>query len=343
VRGLLQRTQGDLAGSIATYQAAIQERTAVSGLAHRETANLYNSLAITLTAGQRLDEALAAHRQALEIYRQIGRGEDLEAWILLGNIGTLAFRVGRLREAEETLALAFRQQREMAGDSAAVAAAMGLYGAVLTQQGRTSEALAVSREALGLAERFTGPGSPLAVQDRHFHTEALAAAGDLAAARALLAANLATARGQFGPDHILTLRLRLADAKLDLASGQPSEAQAQVAALLPALRQLGGQAGTWVAHALVVAGEAQLALGRPTEAAAAFREAVTLREERLWSGSWELAEARARLGEALLAEGDPAATALLESAELALRAELGPEHPQTMRAGSWLAVARGGG
>ncbi len=332
VRGLLQRSQGNLAGSIATYQDAIRERTELSGHAHRETANLYNSLAITLTAANRLDEALAAHREALGIYRELGRGEDLDALVLLGNIGTLELRVGRLREAQETLATAYRKQRAAAGDSAAVAASMGLYGAALTMRGQTAEALPVLREAADMAVRFTGPSSPLAVQDRQFLTAALAAAGDLAAARGALRANLEIARRQFGPNHILTLRLRLAQAELALASGEPAAAAAQVATLLPALRTLGGQSGPWVARAQVIAGDALLALGRPREALAPLREAVALRQSFLWAGSWELAEARARLGEALAALGDPDGRRLLEMAAAALKAELGATHPQTRRA-----------
>jgi tetratricopeptide (TPR) repeat protein len=332
VRAQLQRSQGDLAGSIATCQEAIRERTALSGEAHRETANLYNSLAITLTAAGRFDEALAAHRRALRIYQQIGRGEDLEALVLLGNMGTLAFRAGHIREAQEVLATAYRKQRAVAGDSAAVAASMGLYGAALTMRGQTAEAVPVLREAVDMAVRFTGPASPLAVQDRQFLTDALAAAGEPKEARATLADNLGIARRQFGPDHILTLRLRLAQARLDLAAGQPASAHTQVVALLPALRALEGPGTPWVAHARVVAGEALLALGRPREAASSLREAVELREKILWDGSWELAESRARLGEALVLAGDPEGMVWLEKAETALRAELGADHPQTLRA-----------
>jgi hypothetical protein len=175
------------------------------------------------------------------------------------------------------------------------------------------------------------------VQDRQFLTDALAAAGEIQAARSTLRENLEIAHRQFGPDHILTLRLRLAQARLALAAGQPADAHAQAVALLPALRALGGASASWVAHAQVIAGEALLALDRPREAAAALREAVTLREKLLWDGSWELAEARARLGEAL---GDPEGTRLLEKAEAALRAELGADHPQTVRAARALDEAR---
>ena len=338
VRAQWQRSQGDLDGSIATYREAIGERTALSGEAHREIANLYNSLAITLTAANRLDEALAAHRHALRIYRQIGRGEDIEALVLLGNIGTLAYRIGRVGEAEEILATAYRKQRAVAGDSAAVAAAMGLYGAALVARGRSADALPVLREAVEMAASFTGPASPLAVQDRQFLTDALAAAGDLEAARATLSENLGVARRQFGPAHILTLRLRLAEARLALLAGRPAEAHAQVGEVLAGLRALnGGPAPPWIAHGQVIEGDALLALGRPAEAAAALREAVAIREKLLWGGSWELAEARARLGEALLLGGDPEGRRLLEKAEATLRTELGAEHPQTRRAAGVLA------
>jgi tetratricopeptide (TPR) repeat protein len=215
---------------------------------------------------------------------------------------------------------------------------MGLYGATLTQRGETGAALPVLREAVDMAVRFAGPASPVAVQDRHFLTEALAAAGNLPAARATLRENLATALGQFGPDHLLTLRLQLAQARLALLAGQPAEAHAQVTALLPALRAASGQSGPWIAHSQVVAGEALLALGRPREAAAPLREAVLLREQLLAPESWELAEARARLGEALAAAGDPEGARLLAAAATALRSELGPAHPQTLRADRALAA-----
>ena len=350
IRAQLQRAEGNLDGSIATFRQAIGERTALSGEAHRETANLYNSLAITLTAATRLDEALAAHRRALDIYRRIGRGEDVEALVLLGNIGTLAYRVGRVGEAEEKLGTAYRKQRAVAGDSAAVAAAMGLYGAALNARGRSEEALPVLREAVEMAARFTGPASPLAVQDRQFLVDALAASGNLGAARATLAENLEIAGRQFGPAHILTLVQRLAEAKLDLLAGRPAEAQARSAEVLAGLRALGGpgapsaaSAAPWIARGRIVEGEALLALGRPPEAAAAFREALAIREKLLWGGSWELAEARARLGEAQVAGAADGAegTRLLEQAEAALRTELGADHPQTRRAARALAAARG--
>lgn len=337
VRGLLERARGNLEGSIATYRRAIAERTALSGRVQRETANLYNSLAITLTAANRIDEALAAHREALAILNELGRGEELEALVMVGNTGTLALRSGRLREAEPLLETAFRKQRAAGGDSAAVAAAMGLYGTATSALGDDARALPLLDEALAMAIRLTGPQSPLAVQNRLFRAEALAGTGDLAGARRALTENLEIARRQYGPTHVLALRQELALARLRLAAGEPQAAAAEAGALLPELAKLRGPSAAFLAHARVVLGDALLRLGRPAEAIAPLRDAVAQRESLLWSGSWELAEARARLGEALLSTGDAAGAALLAGAVAALTAELGAEHRETRRARAALA------
>jgi hypothetical protein len=337
VRGQLLRAQGDLAGSIATYEEAIRERTAHSGHAHRETANLYNSLAITLTGAGRIEEALAAYREAIAIHEQLGQAGDLDALIMLGNTGTLTYRRGRTREAQEILQAAYEKQRAAAGDSAAVAASMGLSASALTMLDRAPQALPILREAVDMAVRFTGPASPLAVQDRIFLGEALASAGQTAAAREVLRENLAITEKQYGAAHILALRNRLALARLDLAAGDARAAEAAARDLLPGLRALLPAQAAWLAHAQVLHGEALLDLDRAREAIEPLAEARAAREKSLWEGSWELAQARARLGEAQLATGDARGAGLVESARKALRAELGAAHPQAQRAEAVLA------
>jgi tetratricopeptide (TPR) repeat protein len=332
VRGLLLRSQGDLDGSIRTYQAAIAERSAYSGAVHRETANLYNSLAITLTAANRLDEALNAYRANLDIYAKLGQSDDLDALVILGNTGTLAFRIGRLREAEQILKTAFERQRERAGDSAAVAASMGLYGAALTALGRAPEAIDVLQGAAEMAAKFAGAASPVAIQDRLFLTEALTTHGDLAKARDVAAQNLALALERFGEAGILTKRIRLSHARIELEAGLGASAYAEFAAQVEPLRKAGRPGLTLVAHALFGAGEALLAQGRAAEAVAPLREVVELREKLLWSQSWELAMARVRLGEALKRSKEPGAAELLSQGVAVLTSQLGNEHPQVLRA-----------
>jgi len=299
IQGRLQRAQGDLAGSIRTFQAAIAQRTAYSGTIHRETAILYNSLALALAASNRLDEALDAYRSTLSIYAQLGQSDDLDALVILGNTGALAFRVGRIVEAEKTLRTAYEKQRKRAGDSAAVASAMGFYGAVLAAEGRTSEAIQTLRTAVDMAVKFASVASPLAIQDRLFLTEALTLNGDFLIAHELARQNLAFAIERFGESGLMTLRVQLSIARIELDAGHAVLAQSKFVALLDPLRKSGLPGQTTLALALLGSAEAQLAQDQPVLAVEPLREAVALRERLLWSQSWELAQVRARLGEAM--------------------------------------------
>ena len=88
-RAKLQRSQGNLDQAILTSRTAIEQRTGMSGRNDRETATLYNSLAITLTTANRLEEALASYRETLDIYQAIGLGDGLDAQIIRANLGWL--------------------------------------------------------------------------------------------------------------------------------------------------------------------------------------------------------------------------------------------------------------
>lgn len=331
IRSRLQRSRGDLPGAIATEREAIRQRIAMSGRIHRETAVLYNSHAITLTAANRLDEALAAYRETSAIYQALGLGDGLDAQIILGNTGTLELRTGHLREAQPLLRNAFERERALAGDSAAVAAAMGYYGKLLSITNRGTQAVATLREAAALGERYAGTSSPLALQNRLFLGEAQLEAGKAADARATLEAVHTAALEQYGPSHVLTQRAALALARVDLAEGHRDAARAQLLRVVAALRRLGPQAEANLAEALVALGETELTQGQPQEARAPLAEAVALRAKD-GSESWDLAEARERLGEALAALRDGGARTVLQQAASTLERQLGADNPQTLRA-----------
>ena len=110
-----------------------------------------------------------------------------------------------------------------------------------------------------MAVQYTGPSSPLTVQNRLFLGEAQLTAGDLGTARATLTENDRIASAQYGANHPLTLRTRLALARLSLAEGHDSDAQAQLAAILPGLRQNGPQTVEELAQASNLVHPAQLA------------------------------------------------------------------------------------
>jgi eukaryotic-like serine/threonine-protein kinase len=338
VRARLLRTRGDLEGAIAATREAIQQRITLSGHDHRETAILFNSLAISLAAANRLDQALAAYHETTDIYRAIGLGDAIDAQIIVANTGTLELRSGHLKAAEVLLKSSFERERSLAGDSAAVAAAMGYYGKLLSITNRNEPAISVLLDATALGERYAGTGSPLAIQNRLFLGEAQFAIGDKQKAGVTLTAAHDAALAQYGAGHPLTLRSEMALAQLAAAAGNDEKAQVQLRATVEGMRKLGAQGESNLAQALESLGDGASRLGRLEEASATLKEAVAIREKSP-DDLWELAQARERLGEALLKAGDPAAPDLLKKAAHDLESQLGADHPQTLRAKEALAKA----
>jgi non-specific serine/threonine protein kinase/serine/threonine-protein kinase len=298
ILGRLQRAQGDLDGSIATYGAALEERIALSGMNHPETAALYNSLAVAHMHANHFNAALIAYRKALAIQEALQRTEDLDAQIMRANMGMLAFRYGQIDDAETVLRSAFTKQRALAGDSAAVSASMGYYGAVCSLRGRRDEALSVLRTAVNMASTFAGPASPVAVQNRLFLGEALDAAGEKAAASATLNENLALARKQLGDENLAVLRTRLAMARMAIHGVERAAGNTEVAALIPLLRKQGKAGQLALGQALVLQGESLLIDGKRNEALQPIAEALMMRRTLLWEGSPDIAEAQKLLDQA---------------------------------------------
>jgi non-specific serine/threonine protein kinase/serine/threonine-protein kinase len=331
IRGRLQRALDDIDGSIATYQAALRDRLALTGKNHVETATLYNSLAIAYMNASRFNDAMNAYAEALSIHRALKTADDIDALIMRANKGILAARYGRIEDAEIELRDAFGKQRALSGDSAAVASAMGYYGAVLSARGKDAEAIATLRSSAKLATQFTGPASPLSVLNRMFLAEALMASGQNAEARRVLAENLGLATQKFGAEHLLVLRTRLAQVRLLHAEGDAARAVTDLEPVVTSLRKIGITARPALAQALVVRGAALLDMHQPDEAAKALTEAVQVREQILWNQSWELAEARALLGEALGAQ-TPRGKLLITDALAVLDRQVGALHPSAQRA-----------
>jgi hypothetical protein len=337
IRARLLRARGDLDASITTTRDAIAQRTALSGHDHRETAILYNSLGISLSAAGRLDEALAALHETSAIYRAIGLADGLDAQIILANIGNLELRAGHLPEAETLLKTAVERERALAGDSAAVAAAMGYYGRVLVVTNRAPLAIGTLSDAVELANRYAGPSSPVALQNRLTLGEAQMTAGDLQAADTTLTAAHDTAVAQYGAGHLLAVRTQLALAQLGAAAGDLEHSRAELVAVIANARKLGVQAEPVLAQALEAQGDEELSLGQIDAAVPPLREAVVIREKSP-GNVWELARSRERLAEALWRAGNEAAPAMLQGAARDLDQQLGASHPETKRAVA--AVAR---
>jgi non-specific serine/threonine protein kinase/serine/threonine-protein kinase len=336
IRSRLQRARGDIDGSIATIRDAIAQRIALSGHDNRETALLFNSLAIALGTVNRLPEALKANYETIAIYRALGMGDGLDAQIIVANTGTLEMRAGHLREAEALLKSSVERERALAGDSAAVAAAMSYYGRILSVTNRNEPAISVLRQAAEMAGRYAGPDSPVALQARIFLGESLLANAVQKEAAITLEQAYQSASAHYGAAHPLTLRGEIAVAQLAAGEGNYQAAQPQLAEAAAGLRKLGAQSAATLAMALESLGTVESAQGRNADAETALKEAVSIREQTP-DDIWELAIAQERLGEALAKSGSPAAPALLKKAGTDLESQLGANHPQTLRAKAALA------
>jgi tetratricopeptide (TPR) repeat protein len=268
----------------------------------------------------------------------LGSGDDLPALVMRANVGALALRVGRLADAERDLKHGFESQRALAGDSASVAASMAQYGSLKTALGRPNEALPILEDAERMAVKFTAPASALHVQNRIFLAEAHFAAGHEQRAVDLSTETLAMVRKQFGPDHLYAQRAQLTKTKLLAARQPPEQSLAEIMAVTAKLRGQGPAAQLLLAQALVAHGDLLIKQQRATEALPILEEAVRLREQMMWAKGWELAEARARLGEAQLAAGKQEGKKLLEQSATTLHEQLGPDHPQTLRARKAIAM-----
>jgi hypothetical protein len=331
IKARVQRAAGNLKAASDTEISAIAQRIAHSGRIHRETAIVYNSHAITLTADNRLGEALAAFRETVAIYKALGLDNELDAQIVLGNMGTLEFRTGHLREAEGLLKDATEHERALAGDSAAVSAVMGLYGEVLTLTNRGVLALPIAIEAVDLATRYAGAASPVAVRNRLFLSDAQLVTGHAEAARATAAAVYDESLAQYGPNHLSTLTAQTGVAHLEFKQGDAAGARTQLVVAAAQLRALGGRADVVLSQVLQYLGEIDLAAGRPADAIVPLQEGVALLARFAESG-WNLALLRERLAEALIGAKRPGAADVLSQAVSVLSLQLGDSHPETVRA-----------
>jgi serine/threonine protein kinase len=337
IQAQLQRARGDFEGAANTARAAITQRIALTGHDHRETAILYNSLALSLSSANHLHDALAAYGEATAIYRALNLQDGLDAQVIRSNTGNLELRLGELHEAEVNLHGAIDQERALAGDSAAVGAAEGYYGRLLTVTDRADQAIPLLRDAAELGSRYTSPNSPLTLQNRLLLGEAQIAHGERDAARITL---LAARDGADAPGkavQLLRLRIDTALERLDAASGSLQSARSGLARTVQSLRALGPSAEAVLAQALLDAGEVALRAQDAAGAAVLLRESVAVRE-RLVDPAWELALSRERLAESIATEQPANATALLHQAADVMTLQLGAEHPETQRARRALAA-----
>ena len=146
VRGDLEQKAGDLEGSVASLEAAIDTFRVLGD--ECGTADGLRSLGMTLMFQDQNTRAETAFSDALDLYKVVGdrRGE---AWALQ-NLAWLAFSQGRADRADAWLQESASVFSEI-GDSGGLGWALGLLAWVHFHQGRYGEAERLAEQMLGEA------------------------------------------------------------------------------------------------------------------------------------------------------------------------------------------------
>lgn len=223
----LLREGGDPDAALAMLERARDERLHHSGRVHFETAALYTNLGAAYGASGRLDEGIAASREAMELWHRLGLGDGNDALNTLNNLAAMQFRKGDLVEAEAAFSQALALRRTLLGPSAATAALIGNLARVLQRQQRHDAALVYADEAEAMASAHAGASSPLAQAARLTRAELL-----LALDRTDDAASALDAFSSHDPSPLpssLRLRAALADADRHRRVGDDSRWRARLA------------------------------------------------------------------------------------------------------------------
>lgn len=169
----LQREDGDASGALATLEAALQQRLQRSGRLHFETAALYTNLGAAYGQANRLDDGIAASREALALWHALDLDSGNDALNTLNNLGAMQFRRRDPAAAEQSFRQALALRRTAHGPSAATAALIGNYARALQHLGDAAQAVRYAAEAEAMAHAHAGASSPLTQAARVTHAELL--------------------------------------------------------------------------------------------------------------------------------------------------------------------------
>ena len=220
----LERADGRAEAGIATLEAVLAERMALSGDRHPETGIVLNNLAVAYFQANRLAEARGMYERSWRVWEALDATEGVDALNTLNNWAALEVREQRFAEAEQLYRKALATRRALFGPSAALAALLNNLGKLNLRLARPAEALPLLAEALTLARQYAGDNSLNALAAQAGLGEAQAATGDVVAARATLDDMEARVAAHFPPDHLLVAIAHLAQARRLAAAGDRAAA-----------------------------------------------------------------------------------------------------------------------
>ncbi|MBL9101544.1 MAG: serine/threonine protein kinase [Myxococcales bacterium] len=196
--GIAHAVLGDQQAARELFTRSIDLRREALGADHPQVVYALANLGLSLAEGSDL-LAAADHLRRAFTAAETGLGPKHPHVALVAvNLGYVHRKLGRQRDAAVFLGRALTLQQELLGDGPDLQFVLTNLGDLAVDQRRCDVAAAHHRRALALVEAARGPDDPAAVQARLGLGDALACAGDLAAARPIIRRALAQAEALWG-------------------------------------------------------------------------------------------------------------------------------------------------
>ncbi|OZC03607.1 serine/threonine-protein kinase [Rubricoccus marinus] len=252
-----------------------------------------------------LDESLALHQRAVDVWRSADEPDRVEMAASMGNVAVVLADLGRLDESAQSMEEQVAVYREELGSSnTRVVVALNNLGSVYYDLNRFDAAARVFREAASTARVAAGDSSEYEATALGGLGAALTGLGRLDDADRAVVRSMDLFRSLLGPDHPRVMSATLRVTRLRLKQNRLPEAEQMARETLRIARvaELGDDHPR-VADARSALGEILLARGRAPEAARELRTALAGAEASLPEDHPDRASIQSLLGSALVRAG----------------------------------------
>jgi serine/threonine-protein kinase len=207
---------------------AMEERRALVGSEHHDSAESMLDLAAVYYATERFDQAEPLLRHAMKIFRSIRGDHNLDIARTANDLGAVLRARGNLEEAESLYNQALQIRRAHEGtNSLGVAETLNNLAAVLQARGNRTDAEAALAEALRIRRVMLPPMHARIAQSVDNLAVFYASGGEYERARPLFKEAISISEQTLGPTHPdLAITLNNYGAVLILAGGPYDEAEA---------------------------------------------------------------------------------------------------------------------
>ena len=292
IRGRILAALGAWDDAINAIKRGIEIARSADPSPNRELAAGISELAATLASAGQTGVAMKRYREAMAMWRTLGVEGSHDALNVNGNLASMAFRQGRLDEAESLFQETIEARQHRYGPSVALAVLHRDYGLLLLVRHRPDEARDHLERALAMSRRFADTRSPE-------YARTLRAMGLLAISEAhpeLALDYLRWAEAVFvevlGTDHTQTVITR-GHRFAALRHIDPATAAAGFDETVTALEAAGTGAAPYLADMLCEQACLHLDNGDARQALEPARRCLAIRREILPAEAWQRAEAGA--------------------------------------------------